>query len=160
MAAKPFFVCCLFLSWFYVACSNDSSAPKRQDGPLNEQPAQHPIPEEQAPPAAVEAPAYQDRAKKPGSTTASRPAIPKMPIRKTVAPAPTAYINAEKVVMYESPATSAKKTGAFKIYEEVFVLETIKKDEQGQVTAYPTWYKVQRTDNKTGWVIARTITLN
>jgi len=89
----------------------------------------------------------------PSTTTA--------PIKKSApAPGPTAYTNKANVVLQKEPTKDAAKTRSFKIYEQVFILETKMTDDAGNATQFPTWYRVQCSDKKEGWVVASSVTLN
>jgi hypothetical protein len=72
---------------------------------------------------------------------------------------PTGYITQEKVNIY--PAIYGKGTGVpIKRYEGVVILETSMSDASGKSYEVPQWYKIQRSNQKVGWVEARFVTLN
>ena len=73
---------------------------------------------------------------------------------------PSGYVSRKNVVLQNNPSVTSPTTGHFKLYEEVTILETLSKDDQGYDTEVPTWYKVRCKDRKVGWVVARSVTVN
>lgn len=72
----------------------------------------------------------------------------------------TGYISRKDVSLQTEPSESAAKTRSFKQYEGVIILDSKMTDDTGKPTDVPTWYKVECVDKKTGWVMARSVTLN
>lgn len=83
-----------------------------------------------------------------------------VPAKKSAPAGPTGYISRNDVVLQKEPMTNAPQTRAFKIYEEVIILETKMTDDAGNVAQYPKWYKVRCSDKQEGWVVARSVTAN
>ena len=73
---------------------------------------------------------------------------------------PSAYISNENAVLYNEPTQQSAKKGNLKLYETVYILETIMKDDQGRPTQVPTWYKVQCENKRTGWILGSWATVN
>lgn len=73
---------------------------------------------------------------------------------------PSGYVSRKNVVLRGSPSDKSPQTGSFNLYDTVIILETLSKDELGRDTEVPTWYKVRCKDRKTGWVEARSVTVN
>lgn len=82
------------------------------------------------------------------------------PAKKSTPAGPSGYISRENVILQSEPAANAPKTGSFKIYDQVIILETKMTDETTNASDVPKWYKVQCADKKTGWVVARSVTVN
>ena len=97
-------------------------------------------------------------------TTTVQPAAPPAPRQTYVPPpkpeGPSGYISRKNVVLRGSPSDKSPQTGSFNLYDTVIILETLSKDELGRDTEVPTWYKVRCKDKKTGWVEARSVTVN
>ena len=65
---------------------------------------------------------------------------------------PKGYVIKNNTVMYEEDNTRAKPVATLSKGESVFLMETSLADENGQLAGYPTWYKVQLSNKKTGWI--------
>ncbi|MCC6281164.1 MAG: hypothetical protein IT262_11215 [Saprospiraceae bacterium] len=70
---------------------------------------------------------------------------------------PPGYVTKDNAVLLTKPVAGATKVSALKKNEIVFILQTIMTDENGQVTDYPTWYRIERKSKQTGWVIAKAV---
>ena len=70
---------------------------------------------------------------------------------------PPGYVTREHAILQTEPITSAEKISTLKKNEIVFILQTIMTDDKGQVTDYPTWYKIERKNKQRGWVIAKSV---
>ena len=92
----------------------------------------------------------------PQPTAAPKPAYQPPPLPE----GPSGYVSRKNVALQANPSDKAPTTGQFQLYEEVIILETLNKDEQGKDTEVPTWYKVKCKDKKVGWVVARSVTVN
>lgn len=67
-------------------------------------------------------------------------------------PKPKGFVIKNNTVMYEQDNSRSKALATLKKGEFVFLIETSLNDENGQMSSYPTWYKIQSVDKKTGWV--------
>lgn len=86
----------------------------------------------------------------------SAPTPPTPVPAKTPAKAgPPGYITKKDLFLQSEPSSKAANIAPLKQYETVYILETIMKDENGNLTPYPTWYKVERENKATGWVVAK-----
>ncbi len=81
--------------------------------------------------------------------------VSETPRSKTVGP--PGYVTRENAMLQTEPIASAEKISTLKKNEIVFIIQTIMTDEKGQVTDYPTWYKIERKNKQRGWVIAKSV---
>lgn len=65
---------------------------------------------------------------------------------------PKGYIIKDNTVLFESSNVNSKQIGKLKKGENIYLIETSLNDEKGKFANYPTWYKVQITNKKIGWV--------
>lgn len=70
---------------------------------------------------------------------------------------PPGYVTKDNAVLLTEPVASAEKVSTLKKNEIVFILQTIMTDEKGQVTDYPTWYRIERKNKQKGWVTAKSV---
>lgn len=181
MTAKRFYFILLIVMALFQSCANDNKKTAQAPSPET---AAAPAPTQQEAAAPVEQP--QEKKESPvgksveqlrenktnriGSVPMGKDAElsqssvappPITPIKKSApAPGPTAYTNKANVILQSEPSKDSPKTRSFKIYEQVFILETKMTDDAGYTTQFPTWYRVQCSDKKEGWVVANSITLN
>jgi len=93
---------------------------------------------------------------KDAELNSSTPAPPTPIPAKTPAKAgPPGYITQKDLFLQSQPSSKAANIAPLKQYETVYILETIMKDENGNLTSFPTWYKVERENKATGWVVAK-----
>ena len=78
-----------------------------------------------------------------------------IPAKKPAKAGPPGYITKKDLFLQSEPSSKAANIAPLKQYETVYILETIMKDENGNLTPYPTWYKVERENKATGWVVAK-----
>lgn len=87
--------------------------------------------------------------------------IPAPPIKATGKssnrPGPAGYVTKKDLALQADPAPNAAKITTLKQYETVYILETKMTDENGNLSQYPTWYKVERENKERGWVVANGI---
>lgn len=67
-------------------------------------------------------------------------------------PKPKGFVIKNNTLMYEEDNIRSKALATLKKGEFVFLIETSLNDENGRMSSYPTWYKIQLSDKKTGWV--------
>lgn len=68
-------------------------------------------------------------------------------------PGPKSFITKDKTKLLEEPNIKSDLVETLKNGDVIYILGTGPFDENG----YPTWYKVQTTKNKTGWVVASSV---
>jgi hypothetical protein len=76
---------------------------------------------------------------------------------KPIPTGPPGYVTRDNAVLLTEPVANATKVSTLKKNEIVFILQTIMTDEKGQVTDYPTWYKIERKNKQRGWVTAKSV---
>ena len=82
------------------------------------------------------------------------------PVTKTAPnkhPGVAGYVTRDLALLQTEPAAGAPKISTLKKNEIIYILQTIMTDEKGQVTEYPTWYRVERENKQTGWVLAKSV---
>ncbi len=72
-------------------------------------------------------------------------------------PGVAGYITRDDAPLHKEPVASAGKVSTLKKNEIVYILEMIMTDEKGQVTEYPTWYRIERKNKQRGWVLAKSV---
>lgn len=163
----PFII--LIVTLLLQSCTNDNKKTPQQTAVTSNAPA----PPESTPAAGgVNKPTGDNRVNKTnriGTTPTGKDAelnqtVEALPIvapaKKSTPAGPSGYISRENVILQSEPAANAPKTGSFKIYDQVIILETKMTDETTNASDVPKWYKVQCADKKTGWVVARSVTVN
>lgn len=166
----------LIVSVFFLSCASDTKkapqqAPATTATPNAQEPASNERQEEKESPLGKSVEEIRkNKTNRIGTVPTGKDAeinpAPVVPppiatIKKSApAPGPTAYTNKANVILQTEPTKDAPKTRSFKIYEQVFILETKMIDDAGYTTQFPTWYRVQCSDKKEGWVVASSITLN
>lgn len=167
----------LIVTSVFGSCSDNNSpskAPRQTPAPINapstEEPAADKSEEAQEPPSAKTLQDYREnKTNRIGTsptgkdaelnqTRAAPPVV--VPAKKSAPAGPSGYISRTNVVLQREPAQNAPKIRSFNQYDEVIILETKMTDESGNAGDVPKWYKVQCTDKKTGWVVARSVTVN
>lgn len=88
----------------------------------------------------------------PQARPGSEPDLTAVPKQKSKSPGPPGYITRENVSIYAEPSLKSRKVASVKLYENVHILETRMREEDGSVSPYPTWYKVERENKQRGWV--------
>lgn len=72
-------------------------------------------------------------------------------------PGPKGYITRDNSVLRKGPTQRADQVGVLKQHEAVYILETTMRNEEGALTDYPTWHKVERQNKQIGWVVAAAV---
>ena len=166
----------LIVSVFFLSCASDTKkapqqAPATTATPIAQEPASNERQEEKESPLGKSVEEIRkNKTNRIGTVPTGKDAeinpapVPPPPIatikKSAPAPGPTAYTNKANVILQSEPSKDSPKTRSFKIYEQVFILETKMTDDAGYTTQFPTWYRVQCSDKKEGWVVASSITLN
>lgn len=167
----------LIVTSVFTSCSDNNSpskAPRQTPAPTNapftEEPVADKSEETQESPSAKTLESYREnKTSRIGTsptgkdaelnqTRAAPPVV--VPAKKSAPAGPSGYISRTNVVLQSEPAQNAPKIRSFNQYDEVIILETKMTDEAGNAGDVPKWYKVQCTDKKTGWVVARSVTVN
>ena len=174
---RGFLFVSLIVTSAFSSCSdnnNPSKAPRQTPAPTNapstEEPVDNKPNEAQEPPVAKSLERYRENKTnrigtsptgKDAELNQTRVAPPVVvPAKKSAPAGPSGYISRTNVILQSEPAQNAPKIRSFNQYDEVIILETKMTDEAGNAGDVPKWYKVQCTDKKTGWVVARSVTVN
>ena len=72
-------------------------------------------------------------------------------------PGPVGFVNEDNLILREKPAAKSNKITTLKLKETVYILETTMVGEDGALTQYPTWYRVERKNKERGWVKASAV---
>lgn len=72
-------------------------------------------------------------------------------------PGPKGYITRDNSVLRKGPTQRADQVGILKQHEAVYILETTMRNEEGTLTDYPTWHKIERQNKQRGWVVAAAV---
>lgn len=72
-------------------------------------------------------------------------------------PGPKGYITRDNSVLRKGPTQRADQISTLKQHEAVYILETTMRNEDGVLTDYPTWHKVERQNKQRGWVVAAAV---
>jgi hypothetical protein len=67
-------------------------------------------------------------------------------------PGPKGYVGKNNVPLYKDQNTLSTKIATLQKGMTIYLLETSMINENGELSDYPTWYKIQTNDKKTGWV--------
>lgn len=67
-------------------------------------------------------------------------------------PGPKGYVGKNNVPLYKDQNVLSTKIISLQKGSTIYLLETSMTDEKGELSDYPTWYKIQTNDKKTGWV--------
>ncbi len=67
-------------------------------------------------------------------------------------PGPKGYVGKNNVPLYKDQNTLSTKIATLQKGLTIYLLETSMTNENGELSDYPTWYKIQTNDKKIGWV--------
>jgi hypothetical protein len=67
-------------------------------------------------------------------------------------PGPKGYVGKNNVALYKDQNNLSTKITTLQKGSTIYLLETSMINEKGELSDYPTWYKIQTNDKKTGWV--------
>ncbi|MCK6690660.1 MAG: SH3 domain-containing protein [Thermoanaerobaculia bacterium] len=72
-------------------------------------------------------------------------------------PGPKGFVTRENAILRTEPREKSAEIGKLKKNETIYLLETTMRNEAGELTQYPTWYKIERENKQRGWVVAASI---
>lgn len=67
------------------------------------------------------------------------------------------FVIRDNAVLRTAPKQTSGEMVKLKKNEIIYILETTMKNEAGEQTPYPTWYKIERENKQQGWVLATAI---
>ena len=70
----------------------------------------------------------------------------------SVVPGPKGYVGKNNITLYKDQNNLSTKITTLKKGSTIYLLETSMINGKGELSDYPTWYKIQTNDKKTGWV--------
>lgn len=146
----------LVLAFVAISCGNSSQSGKNR-----------------APEAGAETPSSASTPKQPVSPSLAvidtqrpinpaperkRPNVPETgPQDYSKLPGPKGFVVRDQAVLRQEPSEKSVEIAKLKKHETIYLLDATMKDETGKVTQYPTWYKVQLENKKSGWVSAASV---
>lgn len=90
----------------------------------------------------------------PGAQTTSSADLPveSGTAETSALPGPKGYVGKNNVPLYKDQNNLSSKITTLQKGSTIYLLETSMINEKGELSDYPTWYKIQTNDKKTGWV--------
>jgi glucan-binding YG repeat protein len=73
-------------------------------------------------------------------------------VETSAVPGPKGYVGKNNVTLFKDQNTHSPKITTLQKGSTIYLLETSMINEKGELSNYPTWYKIQTKDKKTGWV--------
>ena len=73
-------------------------------------------------------------------------------VETSAVPGPKGYVSKNNVPLYKDQNNLSTKITSLQKGLTIYLLETSMINEKGELSDYPTWYKIQTKDKKTGWV--------
>lgn len=87
-----------------------------------------------------------------------RPKVPETaPQDYSKLPGPKGFVIGDNAVLRSEPAEKSPEIGKLNNNETIYLLENTMRNEAGELTSYPTWYKIERENKQRGWVSASSI---
>lgn len=142
----------LIISFILFSCKNQTTPHEKNIKPENEFKGDSGLSEENT----SKIPDSKHQQKVVNQESLKTPADEQSKITKktesSTIPGPKGYVGKNHVILYEEQSTGSKKITTLQKGSTIYLLETSMTNEKGELASYPTWYKIQGSDKKMGWV--------